>query len=321
MTSATETRTYEYTPREAAGIATVNDWLKQHDKTRAWLARLTRISSATISQILNGKYPAPCAEQLKSMTDALATYNAQAELSDSRTVPTSITKLLATVCNRSRKHASFGMLTGSVGIGKTEAAKLYQAHNKHTVLLEANPDMTPGVLLRELLAALDAAQPRGLDAKFQALVEAVKGTTALIILDEAETVQPRCLHYLRRLRDKAGIGIVLIGTKRLNDLIGAHGVFDQIGSRVATRPHPIRTITEDDAGEMARAHLAPAEVNDTVLATLWAYCGGSARMLCENLIGALRDYGIGQGKPLSEQLVHQVAQKVLFLPAAAKARA
>ncbi|MBY0235087.1 MAG: hypothetical protein K2W93_08900, partial [Burkholderiaceae bacterium] len=54
------------------------------------------------------------------------------------------------------------------------------------------------------------------------------------------------------------------------------------------------------------------ELTDEVLDTIWAYCDGSARVLTENLIPAIKDYGMGK-QALSAALIEQIAAKVLFM--------
>ena len=61
----------------------------------------------------------------------------------------------------------------------------------------------------------------------------------------------------------------------------------------------------------ATAEPIVVEVSDDVLESLWAYCDGSARVLMESLVPALRDYA--GGRALSAKLVDSVATTVLFL--------
>jgi DNA transposition AAA+ family ATPase len=185
--------------------------------------------------------------------------------------------------------------------------------------VETNPNMTPGVLLSELLAQLNVAEPVGLDRKFGEICRVIKGTNYLIVVDEAERLSSNAMEYLRRIHDKAEVGVVLTGTEKLTALIKkAHGQFDQMRSRVGMWPVTIERITQDDSDEIARKYLASAEhghgleLADGVLNALWAYCAGSARVLVEALVPALRDYATA-GQPITEQLVDTVAQKVLFM--------
>lgn len=306
-----------YTPQDLDKAASVAAWLRDKTQSRSWLAKKLRTSSSTVSQVLTGKYPSPPTEWLDQM---LAILQVESERMGDGTpgyVEGSVHKLAFVVCDRTRKHANFGVLVGHVGVGKTRTMREYQTRKPQTLMVEANPLMTPGSLLIELLKQLNAVAPPGLDRKFDALVAALKGTNYVILIDEAECLSGQALHYLRRVRDKAGVGVVLAGTTKLHELLKPlHGQFDQIRSRVSMWPETVASITRDDMDDMARTALADAPDNqgvpDDVLDALWAYCDGSARVLMESLVPALRDYGYGRA-PLSAKLVDQVASKVLFM--------
>lgn len=307
-----------YGPADLARAAAVSTWLREHEQSRSWLARKCRMSSSTISQVLGGKYPSPPGELLGAMEAVLAVETERLGDGTPGYIEGSVHKLAFVVCDRTRKHANFGVLVGNVGVGKTRTLREYCTRKMQTLMIEANPQMTPGSLLVELLEQLGASVPHGLDNKFQAIVKALTGTNHLLLVDEAENMSGTALHYLRRIRDKAGVGVVLAGTVKLHALIKPEqGQFDQIRSRVSMWPATIQAITRDDMDDMARDALRDVqghaiEVPDAVLEALWAYCGGSARVLMESLVPALRDYGLGR-LPLSAALVDSIATKVLFM--------
>lgn len=306
---------HQYTAAELSRAQAVSALLAEHRQTRAWLARKARLSSSTVSTVLAGRYPSPPGEMLAQM-EAVLTVEAERQAFTPGHVDSSVTRLAAVVCARTRQHGTFGVLTGNVGVGKTHVLREIARRTPQTVFIEADPQMTPGVLLTQLLLALNVPAPASLDGKFTAACKTLAGTTVLVIVDEAEDLTRFALHYLRRLRDKAGVGVVLSGTQRLQDLIKPiNGQFDQIRSRVAMWPAHIKAITRDDADDMARAALGAqgvAEVPDDVLDALWAYGAGSARVLTESLLPALRDYGLGR-VALSAKLIDKLAQTVLFM--------
>jgi DNA transposition AAA+ family ATPase len=206
------------------------------------------------------------------------------------------------------------VVTGYVGVGKSRCCREYRETHPMTLLVEVSPNMTPGVLMTTLLEQLNNAVPAGLDRKFRELVRVLKGTNYLVIADEAEKMSGSALEHLRRLRDMAQIGVTLVGTEKLTNLIKPqHGQFDQIRSRVGMWPKTIERISRDDADDMARMALVDAgDLSNEVLETLWAYADGSARVLNENLIPAIKDYGMGK-LPLSRPLIEAIAAKVLFM--------
>lgn len=312
--------TAAFTNEDREAVARIIGWLNTSRRPRTWLARAARMSVATNNQVLKGKYPASPTGFIRKMT-AVIDNETQREAAGTGAipyVPSTLYGIMEVACDRARRNASFAIVTGYVGVGKTAAIKHYQKSHPHTLLLEANPDMSPGVMLRDLLMMLSAAAPRSMDEKFAGVVDALKNTSIVLVVDEAETMQARCLHYLRRIRDKAGIGIVLSGTDRLMALVRpVHGTFDQIRSRVCFWPPNIKGIERKDADAIARAALTASgvkkeELTTEVLDTLWQYCEGSARMLTENMIPAIRDYAVGRHM-LSAQVIQSIAEQALFL--------
>lgn len=302
-----------YTPQDTDKAAAVSKWLEDHAQSKAWLSRKSNIPNGTLSQILSGKYVSSPTRQLNQMQAVLATEGDRLKDGTPGYVKGSVHKLLTVVCDRTRKHQNFGVITGYVGIGKSRFLTEYAKAAPMTLLVEVSPNMTPGVLMTELLQQLNNAIPVGLDRKFRELVRVLKGTNYLVIADEAEKMSTGALEYLRRIRDMAQVGVVLAGTEKLTGLIKPqHGQFDQVRSRVGMWPETIKSISRDDADDMARAALGLPDLADDVLTTLWEYSQGSARVLNENLVPAIKDYGMGT-MPLSSKIVESIAAKVLFM--------
>lgn len=301
-----------YNDGDLAAVERIKAWLAEHEKSRSWLSKKANIPSGTISQILNGNYTSSPSRQLGEMLQVVGVETERLSDGTPGYVKGKIHKLISVVCDRTRKHANFGLVSGHVGVGKTRTLEEYRATHSQTALIMTNPNMTPGTMLRELLSQLNTPEPSGLDKKFDAAVRALKGRVYLIIVDEAEKASATTLEYLRRIRDKAQVGVVLAGTEKLETLIQPqHGQFDQIRSRVGMWPDLIKQIDRDDADDMARVALQPdfGELADEVLDTLWAYGAGSARVLMEVLVPAIRDFGHGKGA-LSPALIKTIAARV-----------
>jgi DNA transposition AAA+ family ATPase len=303
-----------YTAHDLEQVEFILKWLKQHEESRAWLARKAKLPSGTVSQILNLKYASPPTAQLATMVAALQVESERLSDGPVGYVRTSVHSLLNIVCDRTRKHASIGLFCGFVGVGKTRGCFEYCHAHPQTLMVEASPKMTPGVMLLELLEQLNVAAPPGLDNKFREVVRQMKGASFLLIVDEANRVNADTLEYLRRIRDKAQVGVVLVGTEKLAEMIQPErGQFDQVRSRVGMWPATIKTITRDDADELARAALRDAgDLSDDVLDTLWRYCDGSARVLMEGFVPNIRDYCMDK-LPLTAAHIEAVARDALFM--------
>lgn len=309
--------TTAYTDADRELVAEVMAWLNRDDAhTHAELARLSRLPASTISSVLAGKYPSSPSRQLTALAGVCRTAAARAAVV--ATVPfveTSTYRLAFNACHRARLYRNFGVLPGAVGTGKTRALREYARITPGTFLIEGVPDMTPSLLLSALLAATGAsAGSSSPGERLIALIHALRGTDSLLILDEAEKVKPACLEHLRRLRDQAGVGVVLAGTDELIAMLNKEaGQFGQVRSRVGFWPQTIRAITRDDCEALVAAGFPDYAIGADVLEACWTVCAGSVRVLVESLIPAVHDYGLAKGHELSAQLVRQVATTVLGL--------
>ncbi len=305
-----------YTDKDKSDVGQIVQWANDNQHQQVWIARLSRVNGTTFHQVINGKYNASPRKFINQVLDAIATQSSRDDIKQIPFVKTSVAQLANSVCKRARTYSAFGILPGAVGTGKSRALQEYAEANRNTILVEADPSMTATALLDEVIAEGGITSPRAgnKQAKFRAVIAALKGTDTLLILDEADTVTPQALHYIRRIRDKAQVGIVLAGTQELQSIIApVGGEFDQIRSRVNFWPRTVRSITRLDADAIiTSAFEDQGELADDIFNALWSYCCGSMRLLVEALIPAIRDYGL-KNHPLSVELIKKVAEEVLNL--------
>lgn len=306
---------YNDTDRQSVGM--IITWLNDHKRSLTWISTAAHVNRSTLSTVLKGGYPSPPGKILKKVAATIHNITERDKVSDIPFIESSVTAMVWTACRRARQQRSFSVISAEVGTGKTRSLQEYARANPNTYLIQSDPLMSPTILMDELVEALGIPQGRGYrskEKKFRLVVEELKGSDVLLILDEAETVSDFTLHYLRRIRDKSEIGIVLAGTPKLDRKIAPiGGQFDQIRSRVMFWPKPIRSATREDIFAVAQAAFEDVcELDDATLKALWHHCQGSMRMLTEGLIPAIRDYGLKK-HPMSADLVHAVARDVLSL--------
>lgn len=300
-----------YTQADITLIGTALAWIADRKYTQAALARLARISASSLNQILKGAYATSPAKLLASVESAMR-HADEASGHAVAPVETSVFRLTNIACDMARRYRNFAVMTAYVGTGKTFALKEYRAKHPNTYLVEASPTMTQASLTKQLYRLVVGPGKGSIADKFDELVENLRGTDTLLIIDEAETITPNQLHTIRRLRDLAGIGVVLAGTEHLSGLIKPqHGQFDQIRSRAGFWPETVRGITAEDAAALVQSAFGAEEVAEDVIARLFAYCKGSARMLVEGLIAGIKEFR--RGRPLDTKLVDAVAKQALCL--------
>jgi hypothetical protein len=311
-----------YSELDRKSIAQINQWLDERKLSKdgmerisqAALARMSRIGVSTLSQVLSGNYGASPSKLIEQVLSAMR----HAEETSDDMIPaveTSVFKLVQTACTMARRYRNFSVISAYVGTGKTFSLRYYTRNNPNTFLIEANPTFTPTTIVKKLAQTIIGHDVGGkIYDQFEAVVNAVKNTDSLIILDEAETLTPKQLELLRRIRDTAGVGVVLAGTEYLTGLIKPeHGQFDQIRSRTGFWPETVRQITKDDAIALIQAGFPSEDVADDVIDRLYAYSRGSARMLVEGLVAGVHQFR--KGRDLDVKLIDAVASQALCLQA------
>lgn len=310
-----------FSAEDQADVREIITWLNQNQQSRAWIAKLSTVKSAIITGLFKGSYTGNPTSFIKQIKQAIANFERATELGDTPFVPTKFFSLTKLVCEETRAAKGIGCLTAYVGVGKTRCLREYTSLNSSTVLIESPPKMKPIVALNAIMRQTNTPlikTGKGVvsnDERFDSIVAALKGTSYLIIVDEADKMLPSCLDYLRRIRDLAGIGIVLSGTEKLNTLIQVeHGQFDQIRSRVCAWPKTSQQASDGDMQLILEKTIVDAEgYDEKVREALMAYAKGSMRMLIENLIPTLRRHIIDKGKPLDVESMGAVFEALLNL--------
>jgi len=329
-----ESYTEKYTKDDIANVEKIIDWINegqdhepgfQNQRSQTKLCRAANINHSTLNDILRGKYPSPPSKFLQKALDAIRMQDLRdAEgVTDCPFVETTVYRTVVAACKRAHLRRNFSVVAAFVGTGKTRSLKRYAATQSNVYLLEATPDMNASVLMNELVRLTGAVVHKsnnhtsGTKAeKTDAVIRALKDTDSLLIVDEAETVSPTTLEYVRRISDKANIGVVLAGTEKLKPLLqDPRGRFGQISSRTGFWPKAIKGIDFDDAVALSQAALNDDNISVENMDALWQMCDGSARVLVSSLIPGIKDYGLKKGKKLTPELIFKVGQELLgFTP-------
>jgi hypothetical protein len=185
---------------------------------------------------------------------------------------------VARICHLDRE---IGVCYGPAGLGKTIAVKEYASAHSDAILIEADLGHTAKALFSELHKTLGMEGFGTVNQMFQDILDKLKDSGRLIIVDEAEHLPYKALELLRRVYDKAGIGIMLVGMPRLvSNLRGRRGEYAQLYSRVGIaarlepiRPNDTRMIIESaipEARDLGHAFHSASQGNTRTLSKLIA---------------------------------------------------
>lgn len=241
-------------PESFRFIDQVNQFLSLSGWTSQRMAKSCGISAATLSQFLNNKY---CGDVDKIKVKIASVLEREKDKLSLKTInpnfiETSVAKRVFDVAKVCHMFCEIGVCYADAGTGKTEAAREYASRKSDVILIEADPGYTAVVLFKELHDKLGNGGSHNLHSTFAECVDRLSGSGRLLIIDEAEQLPYRCLEMIRRLHDKAGIGILLLGMpKLLSNLRGYRGQYSQLYSRVGMAAK-LEALKEQDTEDIVK---------------------------------------------------------------------
>lgn len=216
-----------------------------------------------------------------------------------------------TVYKRLRDAAEYcyrgkmGLAYGASGIGKTRASDRLAATDPTIIRIEVVPGFSLVDLLISICEALRLRYTQTIMAMFQAITGKLTESGRLILIDEAEYLNIKALDILRRIHDIAGVGVLLIGTPKLNYQFRDKPDFRQIDNRIRIRVS-LDNISVSDAKQIIAAN-APECV--AVAPILHKLCAGDARRL-ESLTDMVLDLSRANKAPIDEEICEEAVRRV-----------
>jgi DNA transposition AAA+ family ATPase len=271
-------------------INQLNELMARRSWSQTQVARAIGKSPAAINQYLQGKYRGDVAGLESDIQELL---NREAEREKSQKLSVSfIRTYTASKCLEVIKMAhldgEINVIYGDAGMGKTMVMRQYARENRSAVLIEADPGYTARVVLEELCSRLGLNRRGNMHELSDAIINALRDSGRVLLVDEAENLPHRALEVIRRIHDKSGIGVVLAGMPRLIiNLKGKRGEFKQLYSRVGFALPLGEVLPREDIDAIATSVLADAQ-DDNVSDALFNASRGNARRLFKLLRGVHR---------------------------------
>lgn len=142
---------------------------------------------------------------------------------------------------RAQHLPDISLLTGSPGLGKTQAICEYKRRNPNVFKITAEPALNSvPALLTALATELRVNEAGRQDRIARMIKQRLLGTRALIIVDEVQHLSTEMLDQLRTFHDQSLIGIALVGNQAvIGKLEGGRrsSEYAQLYSRVGIRLH------------------------------------------------------------------------------------
>ena len=224
-------------------------YIDEHGISQVTVARGIGKTHPVVSQFLNNKYPGDVEEVARAIESWLTKQHEKAASKKVAInyVQTSVAKKVREILRIAHVEAETVALIGQAGLGKSTALKAYSSENPDAILIDTDPTFTAKVMMQTLAASIGEDSHLPLHDLNENIINRLKGSGRIILVDEAENLPLRALECLRRLHDKAGVGLVLAGMPRLMiNLRGKNGELKQLYSRVAFKLDMGEAIPDSD---------------------------------------------------------------------------
>lgn len=301
--------------------------------TSSKIASRLRKTTGMVSQLLNGKYGAAPTkylhevwsiieptelEQPETPTQSANTKQIRIRYGEVPFVQTSVPNLIKMACEQARDRRRIAVFAGQAGLGKTKGIERYCDEHDDALLINGSEETASTQLLERL--ALQLGIPKCSNYKrLQKIVNALKDSERLIILDEADKCRPNALDPLRTISDQARVGVVLVGNIKLIDKLQSEERYELISSRVCFWPAPVGELPISDIKtlffELTQNTIQVAEDNDKWWQWLHKRVEGNARMLVENLLPHLLTHiRKNPNKKVDRLMVNSIFSAILNKP-------
>lgn len=290
-------------------IQALHSYMQENQLSQNQVAAQLGKSASTINQYLHGKYKGDVTALDKAVNELIARQNEKAKDIQTPFVKTKTAARILEICGLAHAMADIYLVIGEAGLGKTMALKHYANTNSNVIMLEVDPTFSAKVMLSELcnLLGISIAGNRNNHAMMTAITDKLKGSQRLLIVDEAELLSYKPLEILRRIHDKAGIGMVLAGMPRLTDnLRGSRGEYKQLYSRVGLALDLKNRLPDDDVALLVENGLGTDAFNKR----LNDVSHGNARRLNKLLRGINRMAVINQAD-IDETMIERFAEMLI----------
>ena len=199
----------------------------------SYVSTATGLAKSTISMWLNGNYVGKNDKVTDAINNFIQRERERSVDNDLPFVNISIVKYVSEIARLCHTQGKIGVCVGRAGLGKTVAVKRYTKEFLDSILIESDSGYTAKSLLKEIHRRLGLSGKGSVYDLMGEVVRKLNQSGRLLIIDEAENLPYRALEITRRIHDKTGVGVLLIGRGiLLENLKGYNNQYDQLYSRV-----------------------------------------------------------------------------------------
>ncbi len=286
-------------------------FMAESGKPQTYVAKAIGMSSPVISSYLADTYKGDVAKLEEKLTAFLTleeNRRADRKLQISY-IRTKSCKRTADILGLAHVDGQAVVVIGQAGLGKTSALRDYAGRNPDVILIEVDPTYTAKVLLKTIAEKVGCDSKGTLNDMLNGIIGKLQDSGRLIAVDEAEHLPYRALECLRRIHDRAEVGLALVGMpKLLVNLRGRHGELKQLYSRIGFKLDLGDELGEDELAEIVAGNLR--HIDGETAAELVAAAAGNTRRLVKMLHGVNRLSKLHK-EPVNIEMVRQFKEMLI----------
>lgn len=189
-------------------------------------------STSVLSQYLSGIYPGDTDRFERRAADWLRARDRKKRIGV-KLIESEATRTVMAALETIRRTNDVGVIYGDAGIGKTSGVALYLEENPTCVEISLSRWARNDLQIERLIfGAMDSGSWKGNTPRAEFLVEKLRGSNRLLIVDNAHKATAAGLEWLFDLHDETRIPIALVGNEEVIRPIQAN---DQRFSRVGLK--------------------------------------------------------------------------------------
>lgn len=275
------------------------------------VAQKIGMSHGTVSAFLSGSYKGDVNKLTTRIANLVTKETEKDNLASVKMgfVLTEAAKKMMFVARTAHQDGDISVIHGGAGLGKTSFLVHYVNKYPDAILIETDPSFTARVMLEELCSKLKLNVKGNMHVLTDAIVERLRDSGRVILVDEAELLPYRALEVIRRIHDKTRVGVVLVGLNRLVvNLKGRRGEFLQLYSRVGCCLNIGNELPEGDIHAITQQVILKDDTE--LLSAFYKSSGGNARRLTKLIRGAIR-MSETNDKPVTAEIVRSFSDMLI----------
>lgn len=197
-------------------VTELKNFLQTSALSLSGFSRSIGVSVSALSQFKDGVYAGRVEPLAIKVQSFIKSYTPKRE--DEEVFLIKPLEYILLACSAMIKNGSFGIVVGSVGVGKTTMIAELSKKHPNLIVLQGSSLMTKTSLFNELAEFLNVNSNSTNYKKMKDIVKNLRNRDVAIVVDEAEYLPLNSLDLLRIIFDQTHKPLILVGTTILKNL-------------------------------------------------------------------------------------------------------